>query len=300
MEVSKNELFVIAGAGKAGTSALSVYLNQHPKVCISPSEVHFFDTNRYQDDREAYLNSLGFSSRKCKVIGDKTPSYLYVPFVPKRIHSLDLQIKVVISVRDPIERAFSDWWMNYCRGVEKLSFSEAMDKNINRIEDEGPAYDTYSKKDFYEYINNWTHSLLFRTYIESGHYSTLAEKYVEELGRNNVKVVPFRGVVGQNNKSVKNVAQFLGLNGNYNINDSDPVNSSFNSRSLGLLAQYMHKIGLVRMVPRPIRKTVKKAVGPLGEKPQPPKSTIKTLSSYYNTRNKRLSDEWDIDTSDWR
>lgn len=117
--------FIIAGAQKAGTTALFDYLQDHPSVGLSDlKEVHFFD-DEGQDwsapDYDAYHAHFDLADTS-RVWGEATPIYLYWKDSLARIRAYNPAIRLIVLLRDPVERAFSHWKMEFARGVETHPF----------------------------------------------------------------------------------------------------------------------------------------------------------------------------------
>ena len=113
--------FIGIGVQKAGTSWLSEALNEHPDIKVHPKkEAHFFNKRRF------YLNTfhyeLTFGSRKKKIIGEITPSYILDKKAAKRIFKYNSKIKLIAVLRDPTERCISQYKMEMSRNtIEKNS-----------------------------------------------------------------------------------------------------------------------------------------------------------------------------------
>lgn len=117
--------FIIAGAQKAGTTALFDYLGDHPHIGLSDlKEVHFFD-DEGQDwsapDYSAYHRHFDLAD-ETRVWGEATPIYLYWKESLARIRTYNPAIRLIILLRDPVERAFSHWKMEFARGAETHPF----------------------------------------------------------------------------------------------------------------------------------------------------------------------------------
>src|SRR5258708_21787754 len=103
--------FIVAGAQKAGTSALDAYLREHPELCLPrQKEVHFFDTNRFfavePVDYTRYHSY--FNPRPShRLLGEVTPAYLYWPTAAERIARYNPAMKLIMVLRNPVTRAFS-------------------------------------------------------------------------------------------------------------------------------------------------------------------------------------------------
>ncbi|MCG8636165.1 MAG: sulfotransferase domain-containing protein [Desulfobacterales bacterium] len=100
---------LIIGAAKCGTSSLACNLNRHPAISIQDQELHFF--SKYWDRGADWYLSL--FDRNAGVRGEKSPTYLYFPESHERIHTLLPEAKLIVLLREPVSRAFSNWNMRY-------------------------------------------------------------------------------------------------------------------------------------------------------------------------------------------
>ena len=126
--------FVIPGAQKSGTTALRYYLRQHPQIFMPAHEVHFFDRNRFETplmEAQEYEKEFPADHRE-KLVGDCTPIYLFWDDCIRRLSTYNPQIKLIILLRDPVERAYSQWKMNFQRGIEPMKFSDALKHEARR------------------------------------------------------------------------------------------------------------------------------------------------------------------------
>ncbi len=144
--------FVIAGTQKAGTTALYEYLKDHDHICMAnQKEVHYFDNDNYferapdnYDLYHSYFSPFKFH----KVLGEATPIYMYWHDAPKRIWQYNNDMKVIVILRNPIERAYSHWNMERIRGNESLSFWDAIRFERERCREALP-----SQHRIYSYID---------------------------------------------------------------------------------------------------------------------------------------------------
>jgi len=122
--------FLIAGTQKGGTSALHSYLCAHPQLCMPRrKEVHFFDEDRFFADGTPDYSTYHARfepSAPNQLLGEATPIYMYWEPAPGRIRQYNPEMKFIISLRNPILRAFSNWNMERSRGNESLSFWDAL------------------------------------------------------------------------------------------------------------------------------------------------------------------------------
>ena len=128
--------FLICGAQKAGTTSLDGYCRSHPALAMpAEKELHFFDNDHLFQDRDPdydrYHQFYGFTGGK--LAGEATPVYLYWPEAAQRIHRYNPAMKLIVLLRHPAERAYSHWHMEFARGLEQLSFSDAIRQEPQRL-----------------------------------------------------------------------------------------------------------------------------------------------------------------------
>jgi len=116
--------FVIAGVQKGGTSALAHFLSQHPAVAMASREGHVFDSPDYSPDWTPEQIDARYARRlesraATAVCGESTPIYLFLPDVAAELHRYNPALKVIVILRDPVERALSHYAMERGRGKEQ-------------------------------------------------------------------------------------------------------------------------------------------------------------------------------------
>lgn len=103
--------FLIIGVQKGGTSSAVYHFNKHPNIYLSKEEIHFFDNeNNFKKGLKWYRNF--FKNINKKMIGEKTPSYVFFKKSIDRIHKLYPNMKLILFIREPISRAYSQYNMS--------------------------------------------------------------------------------------------------------------------------------------------------------------------------------------------
>jgi hypothetical protein len=106
--------FVIGGVQKGGTSALQSTIKKHPEIYIPGREIHFFNSiDNYDKGIDWYLNHF---LHKKKFTGDKTPNYFHHKHAIERVYEYNPNMKWIISLRDPVTRAWSAFKMRERNG----------------------------------------------------------------------------------------------------------------------------------------------------------------------------------------
>lgn len=125
--------FVIAGTQKGGTTALWAGLIDHPQLCFTKErEGHFFNQGRLSRTPITSADYVQYHqkfthAKKGQLWGDKTPGYMYFEEVPGRIWEYNSQMKVIVILRNPIDRAYSQYQMQRRHQWVTESFAERLD-----------------------------------------------------------------------------------------------------------------------------------------------------------------------------
>jgi hypothetical protein len=142
--------FIIAGAMKCGTTSLHTILANHPRVFIPPREIHFFDIDEilqhpdfffHADDRWhypslrqspqeywAWYHSFFEAAGEHQLIGEDSTTYLTSTSAAERIAGAGKEILVIIMLRDPADRAFSNYWHLVRTGRATQTFEETIQR----------------------------------------------------------------------------------------------------------------------------------------------------------------------------
>jgi hypothetical protein len=124
--------FIIAGAMRSGTSSLNSYLREHPQVAVSrPKEVHYFDVN-FSEGEDWYRPHFP-DSESAVAVGEATPDYLYDVEAAGRIAAALPEVKILLLLRDPVDRAHSHYWHNVSVGKEPLGVEDALAAETDRL-----------------------------------------------------------------------------------------------------------------------------------------------------------------------
>ena len=141
--------FVIIGTQRGGTTSLYRYLTEHPDVGSAlRKEVHFFDRH-YEKGMNWYLAHFPVRG-EVLVVGEASPNYLFHPVVPERARRAVPHAKFIALLRNPIDRSYSHYQMRVKKGLEPLSFEDAIEKEPERLSrSDDPASPTWRQ---YSYI----------------------------------------------------------------------------------------------------------------------------------------------------
>jgi len=189
--------FIICGTQKGGTTALDAYLRKHPEICMAnKKELHFFDDeNAFCDGAPNYspYHSCFSPKPSHKVIGEATPIYMYWHYATKRIWQYNPNIKLIIVLRNPIDRAYSHWNMEHLRSLDSASFWEAIQNEDERCRKALPyQHRVYS-------------------YIGRGFYLEQLRRLWAYFSKTQVLVLRNEELKQNPNKTLQKVCEFLGV-----------------------------------------------------------------------------------------
>lgn len=117
--------FVIIGATKAATTWLTENLRAHPKVFMPSPELHYF--SRFVDRGDDWYRAQFAGAQAGQLVGEKSASYLPHPDAPQRLHRLLPGARLLAQLRNPVERAYSDYCMHYRRGEVNRDIDRYLD-----------------------------------------------------------------------------------------------------------------------------------------------------------------------------
>jgi hypothetical protein len=188
--------FIIAGAQKAGTTALYDYLTEDPALELAKvKEVHFFDDEELDwSDPDYRSYHERFSMGRPVVRGEATPIYIYWPRCLERIARYNSDMRLILLLRDPVERAWSHWKMEFARGVETMPFSWAIREGRQRLFQSDP----------------WGAHREF-SYVERGFYGEQIARALSVFPREQVLILQSEDLRHRPNKLLKMVNSFLGI-----------------------------------------------------------------------------------------
>ena len=222
--MKKPNLFIV-GAAKAGTTTIYDHLYDHPDIFMSPiKEPHYFcadirrknftqphykkfdiDVNKYLNDKPlkkhhiAYIDQLDqyealfLDAKNEKYLGECSGGYLYSITAAQAIYDYNPNAKIIISLREPVDRAYSHWKMNLANGRENenIPFSQCIARE-------------FSRKD-----KHWGISHL---YVDLGLYCAQIKRYLDIFPRENILIVFYRDLMISPQKFMEDIFRFLNLN----------------------------------------------------------------------------------------
>lgn len=230
--------FFIVGAAKAGTTALYRYLAQHPDIYMSPiKEPNYFSTDidtgalretvkerlRLMDipgfidgpmtetihrafitDPDQYLKLFRYA-RESQICGEASVSYLYSRVAAEAIYKFNPQAKIIIVLRNPVERMLSHYLMDRRMAVTDASFREALEQ------------DKQAK------FRTWGSTSL---YIDLGMYFEQVKRYTDKFKPEQILIVLHEELKDNTVSTVNRVFHFLGVRNNFNVDVSQDSNSA--------------------------------------------------------------------------
>lgn len=198
--------FIILGAQKAATTSLHTYVNQHPDIYMSPQKepLYFMASgmekpgNNAITDLQEYQNLFEGRTNE-KILGESSPIYLACPWSPRLIHETIPEVKMIAVLRNPIERAWSQFKMHQRKGVTMYSgnFSEALKQHQERRRGD---------------------EVWHTSYVEIGMYYQQLQRYYQYFKRDQLKVFLYDDLIKDPARVLVQIFEFLGVDQQVEIN----------------------------------------------------------------------------------
>lgn len=260
--------FLGIGAPRAGTSWIARNLAQHPDVFIPyKKEVHFFDAS-YEKGLSYYEAEFqGWSTEKA--VGEITPKYLHYEPAATRIKADLPDVKLIVSLRNPIERAYSSYWKSRASfpDEELVSFAERRQ--------------------------------VLPDLVEAGLYHKHLDRYFSLFGRERIAIVFFEDIKSCPEKVLHDLFDFIEVDSTFipstlhhKINAGAAQGTLGRSKMLELLAKTFRRMQWAKM-----SATLEEANST--ELPPMPPEIRAELTEIYREPNARLQDLLGRDLSAW-
>jgi hypothetical protein len=169
--------FIIAGAPRSGTTYLYDLLDSHPGIFMAkpktPEPKFFLDDEQFHRGFDYYCERYFAGGAGFVAVGEKSTNYLENPHVARRISELLSGVRLIFVLRNPVDRAYSNYRWSVQNGLESLGFVEA-------IQQEGVREGSYPDR--------WKYARPF-SYISRGHYARLLRPYFELFHPSRIKVL---------------------------------------------------------------------------------------------------------------
>jgi hypothetical protein len=262
--------FILVGAAKAGTTALAHYLDEHPQVYLSPikepnyfskSDIHpeFFREllkdrlslfnienylaetklkprhSAYITNREDY-RALFREAGNNKITGEGSVSYLWSPSAAKEIFNSNPDTKIIIVLRNPVERAFSHYLMDLRINFTSLPFRDALEQDLKS---EHKSWNASSQ------------------YVELGMYAEQVKRYLDLFPALQIKIILHEDLKKSALKTIQDTYTFLGIDKEFVPNLAERHNESFLFRNATINALY-RRVRLVQWIKNNVGKSLKR------------------------------------------
>jgi len=261
--------FIIAGPPKSGTTSLQLYLNRHPDI-FCYGEIHFF-SNNYEKGLKWYEKHFDKWDQE-KAVGEKSPSYFSDPNTPKRIKKDFPDIKLIFILRNPIDRAYSQYWHEVRKVREEIiPFEKIVEKQMKRK--------TPDNK---------------QNYIETSRYDTHIKKWLEYFPK---KQMFFLTMNELNHEKLREVLSFLDVDETFEFGKLKKYNIGGSPRSKMLSKLYKNKF--IQKMPY-VSDFINRGLNmKRGRYPPIDINLRKRLIDYYKPFNESLEKTTGLDVTNW-
>lgn len=294
--------FLVIGANRCGTTSLYHLLAQNPDICMSrPKETRFY-TTRPGAGVQAYWRDHWPHWAGQALAGEATPSYLTLPFVAPLVATDLPQAKLLAIVRNPVDRAYSVWWMYHSRRLDDLDFPGAVQANLQRLAS-GPGFDGPDG------FQQWRaakgplerrEAIEARMYLDGGYYADNLQRWLRHYPRDRLKVCFLEDLQRDPRTFLADVLAFLGTT------PTGRETPESHHRAVGPNVRRTHsvvrRLGLARLLrklPLGLRRRAKVAIAGGGGPPPMDPATRAFLVEHFRPHNRRLEALTGRDLSPW-
>ena len=241
--------FMIVGAQKCGTTALAHFLSQHPEIGMAfPKEPHLFDSPKYSSDwipeqiDERYRPFFDHCG-EVSIRGEATSIYMFLPEIARELKRYNPALKLIVLLRDPVERALSHYYMEKSKGKEPRPLWLALLREPFRL---------HRCKDARAYRS----AMRVCSYRRRGLYSVQLRNLYRFFDRDRVLIVRTRDLGTRHDAVLRRVFAFLGVSDHVRIEPEIVFEGDRGGRPhramswllrLSYLAEFVRLRGLLRV-----------------------------------------------------
>jgi len=294
----------IMGVARCGTASLFNYLSQHSELKPSIMKEPVFFQLEANKGLNYYINTYFADADPTSLLLEAAHRNLFLPHAQRAIRDIAPHAKLIILLRNPVQRAHSHYWYYFSRGVEKLSFKDAIVHDLNRIQNGAFFKDQSHMREYLRELGLPENQAYFRTYVDSGFYADQISALLELFPRNQILFLKsedfFKNPLGQ----LDGVCDFLGICKKVSFRAPHTKNPSRSLWAQKTIRAFT-KLPLRQYVPMPVKKLVIPAVEWLS--PTPPKLAIppadedilRVLEKLYREKNVGLDAMTGLSTAEW-
>jgi hypothetical protein len=266
--------FLIIGAQKSGTTTLRVALNQHPDIACA-RETHYF-CERFDRGHHWYLGQFEHEG-DAALIGEKCPHYLYDPAAIDRMAEHVPDARLVVVLRDPVSRAYSQYWHQRRLHLETLGFEAALDAEPARADAGVHEFD----------------------YVARGRYAEQLRRVLDRFPRESLLVLLFEDLRADPQRTFDRVVEFLGAAPGVELATADEAANPYRQFRFLALRGAMTRWQLWRRLPRAVSQAIWRFTErPAAYEPMPPPLRAR-LEREFTEPNRELAELLGLDLSSW-
>ncbi|MBN2043587.1 MAG: sulfotransferase [Anaerolineales bacterium] len=270
--------FLIIGSQKAGTTSLYHVLREHPQVFMpAQKEVnYFFLQATYDQGVEEYQRNFADANSGHLAVGEASPGYICHPIAPSRIQRLLPGVKLILTVRHPVERAYSQYWDNRRSLSEYHTFEQAVEISLES---------TYHPDRL--------------GYFSRGTYIQYIRRYLDLFARENLLVLVFEDLILSPELFYRQVFEFLGVDPDFY---SPEMTEKFNPAAVWenpVYQWFFRKPLRTKHLPAKLRQLTFYGARTPWQYPPMRADTRQILLDFYRPWNEELAEFLGRDLSNW-
>lgn len=283
---------MICGAQKAGTTSLLHYLNAHQQIIkqLVKEFAYFVLDDMYESGyKSAFEKYFEAPQKNNKKVVAKSVGIMYMPKAIKRLYEHNAKTHIVLLLRNPVERAYSNYFYALRKGDETiLSFEQAIEAEPRRLREDA---------------NLWRNC----AYLDRGIYCKSIEEFLKYFPKNQLHIYLFEDFKKDPEKICKEIFSILGLENDVAIdyqkkhNEKAMAKSSFLAKATGNNSR-IKKI-IKTFIGTKLRKSLKGKIQKMNEttfdQPAMNAETRKKLIEFYLPFNQELGALTGLNISNW-
>ncbi len=307
MTITKENIqpIFLLGFPRCATSTFTSILAKHSEIVFpdhgTNKSTDFFSTDEYLKGKDFLLSNYYSGWNGQQHLCDANPVHSFLPFVAKRIYDTFPNAKLIVSMRNPVERAYSNWWHNREAAFENSDFETTVMDEMKALESMNPDDESYwmeYRRKMLGSAEDWRSNIRF--YLWRGYYALHIKRYLEYFSSDQIHYIVFEEFRKDNKNEIDKLSKFLEIETKHELEADQHVNYAVKNEAVASFVRKLDSYKLKKVIPKSLKRGLKKTLSKQVSETRMSDDMRNLLESYYREKNVELAELTKLNVDAWK